>query len=185
MAKVKWRKWNRAIHRDLGYFFFFMSIIYGVSGIAINHLDDWNPNYRITRTEIILDQPVDRNISKEQVKALLEKYGERGNFKNFYFPNPGTLKIFLDGGTALIDVESGHGVIEKMRRRPILKEFNYLHYNPVVWWTWFADAYAIGLVLLAVSGLFILRGKNGITGRGAWLTAVGIIIPVIFMLIYH
>ncbi len=43
----KWRKWNRAIHRDFGYLFFGMTIIYALSGIAINHLDDWNPNYKV------------------------------------------------------------------------------------------------------------------------------------------
>ena len=37
------RKWIRVIHRDMGYIFFGMSLIYGISGIALNHLDDWNP----------------------------------------------------------------------------------------------------------------------------------------------
>jgi hypothetical protein len=30
----------------------------------------------------------------------------------------------------------------------------------------------------------MIRGKKGITGRGAWLTAAGIIIPLIFLLVY-
>ncbi|OQX79829.1 MAG: hypothetical protein B6D64_04160 [Bacteroidetes bacterium 4484_276] len=185
MAKIKWRKWNRATHRDLGYFFFFMSIIYGVSGIAINHLDDWNPNFIVTHKTIQLENPVSTEITKQEVIEILKAYNEEDYYKNFYFPNEYTLKIFLKGGSALIDIETGEGTIEKTRRRPIFKEFNYLHYNPVVWWTWFSDAYALGLVLLAFSGLFILRGKNGITRRGAWITAAGIIIPIVFLLIYH
>jgi hypothetical protein len=40
------------------------------------------------------------------------------------------------------------------------------------------------LILLAVTGLFILGGKNGISGRGAWLTALGIIIPALFLIFY-
>jgi len=185
MAKIKWRKWNRATHRDLGYFFFFMSIIYGISGVAINHLDDWNPNFIVTHKTISLGNSIDKKIKKQQVIELLKLYDEDDNYKNHYYPNPYTLKIFLKGGNALIDIETGNGMIEKMRRRPIFKEFNYLHYNPHVFWTWFSDAYAIGLVVLAFTGLFILRGKNGITRRGAWITAAGIIIPIVFLLIYH
>jgi hypothetical protein len=185
MAKIKWRKWNRATHRDLGYFFFFMSLIYGISGIAINHIGDWNPNFIVTQKTIKLENPIGTDITKQEVIELLRAYDEDENFKNYYFPNPYTLKIFLNGGSALIDVETGNGSIERMRRRPIFKEFNYLHYNPVVWWTWFSDAYALGLVILAFTGLFIVRGKNGITRRGAWITAAGIIIPILFLLIYY
>jgi hypothetical protein len=43
MAKLTWRKWFRIIHRDFGYLFFGVTLVYAVSGIAINHLDDWNP----------------------------------------------------------------------------------------------------------------------------------------------
>lgn len=185
MTKIKWRKWNRAIHRDLGYFFFAMSVIYGISGIAINHIDDWNPNYDITRKSIELGHPVDPAIKKQEVIALLDKYDEADNYKKHFMANTETLKVFLDGGSALINVNTGYGQIEKISRRPILHAMNFLHYNPKKWWTLFADAYAIGLVILAVTGLFILRGKNGITRRGAWLTAAGIIIPIIFLLLYH
>ncbi len=185
MAKIKWRKWNRATHRDLGYFFFFMSIIYGISGIAINHVGDWNPNFIVTQKTINHGSAISPDISKQEVIELLEKYEEEYNFKKFYFPNPYTLKIFLKGGIVLIDIETGNGMIEKMRRRPIFNEFDYLHYNPVVWWTWFSDVYALGLVILATTGMFIVRGKNGITRRGAWITTVGIIIPIVFLLIYH
>jgi hypothetical protein len=44
---------------------------------------------------------------------------------------------------------------------------------------WFSDVYAAALALLAVTGLFVLKGKQGIKGRGAWLTASGVIVPLI------
>jgi hypothetical protein len=30
----------------------------------------------------------------------------------------------------------------------------------------------------------VLKGKHGITGRGAWLTAVGVLIPVLYWVYY-
>jgi uncharacterized protein len=185
MKKIKWRKYNRAIHRDLGYFFFAMSVIYGLSGIAINHIGDWNPNYVITQKIIDYGQPIDRNISKEEVIKFLEKYGEEDNYKKHFFPNNNLLKVFIDGGSVLVNTRTGQGEIEIIKRRPVFHAVNYLHYNPKKWWVWFSDAYAIALVLLAVSGLFILRGKNGITRRGAWFTIAGILIPVLFLFLYY
>jgi len=114
MKTFKWRKWNRAIHRDLGYFFFAMSVIYGISGIAINHISDWNPNYDITNKQVDFGQPVNRNISKTEVIEFLKKYGEENNYKKHYFPNGSIFKIFLNGGSVLIDTNTGQGEIEKM-----------------------------------------------------------------------
>jgi len=62
---------------------------------------------------------------------------------------------------------------------------NFLHLNESKkLWTWMADLYAIALALLAITGLFVLKGKKGITGRGAWLTGAGVVIPVVFLLMY-
>jgi uncharacterized membrane protein YhdT len=47
-----------------------------------------------------------------------------------------------------------------------------------------ADIHAVVLLILAVMGLFVLKGKKGITGRGAWLTGAGILAPVIFLSLY-
>jgi hypothetical protein len=42
-----------------------------------------------------------------------------------------------------------------------------MHLNhPKKLWTWMADIYAAVLIILAVTGLFVLKGKKGITGRG-------------------
>lgn len=183
--KIKWRKWNRAVHRDVGYFFFAMSLIYGLSGIALNHIGDWNPNYIITRKMVEVGHPLDQEITREQVLDLLQPYGEADNYKKHFMPNMSQLKIFLNGGSLLIDVETGEGVIEKISRRPIFHAVNYLHYNPKKWWTWFSDAFAGALIVLASTGLFIIRGRNGITRRGAIITAAGIIVPIIFLLLYY
>jgi len=47
-----------------------------------------------------------------------------------------------------------------------------------------ADLYAFSLLLLAITGLFILKGKKGFSGRGKWLVGAGILVPIIFLLIY-
>jgi hypothetical protein len=186
MKKINWRKYNRAIHRDLGYIFFAMTVIYALSGIAINHLDDWNPNFIIT-TKDIKAQPLSNldSVSKDQILAILKQNGEGDNYRKHYFPERGVVKVFLRSGTAWIDLESGEGVVEKLKRRPIFNEFNYLHYNPGKWWTWYSDAFAVALILLAFSGLFILKGKNGITRRGAILTIIGIAVPIVFLILFY
>ncbi|MCP4750540.1 MAG: hypothetical protein GY866_06585 [Proteobacteria bacterium] len=51
-------------------------------------------------------------------------------------------------------------------------------------WTYAADVYAAILGIVAVTGLFVLRGRKGITGRGAWLTGAGIVVPVVFLWVY-
>ena len=52
---MKWRKWIRILHRDIGYLATGLTVIYAISGVAVNHVDEWNPNYSIERSTIKLD----------------------------------------------------------------------------------------------------------------------------------
>ncbi len=182
---MKIRKLNRITHRDLGYLFFGMSIIYAISGISLNHIKDWNPNY------IVESQVLNSNLTNQiyleenQIMNFLDSINEKENFKKYYFPSESTLKIFIENGSIMVNTETGEAHLEKLRRRPIFHQFNYLHYNHSKrLWTWFADIYAVALLLLSITGLFMLKGRQGITGRGAWLTIAGIIIPLLLYLYY-
>ena len=179
----KWRKWNKAIHRDFGYFFLGMTFIYGLSGIALNHMKDWNPNYVIVNKEINIG-PVNHQLKKAEIKSILKQYDEEGNYKNHYYPNDNLLKIFIEDGTVFINMETGEGILEKTKRRPIFREVNYLHYNPIKYWTWYSDIFSGALILLGITGILIPKGSRGITQRGAWLTIIGIIIPIIYLFAY-
>ena len=181
------RKWNRIIHRDLGYIFCCMSIIYGLSGIALNHMDDWNPDYIIDTKKLSLDNPPPArdSITRETAASIARELDPEYTYRSHFYPSPNTLKIFLKQGSATIHLSSGNTYIEEIRRRPVFYQVNFLHYNkPKKLWTWISDIFAGALILLAISGLFMIRGSKGITGRGAWLTGAGILIPSIFLLIY-
>jgi hypothetical protein len=39
-------------------------------------------------------------------------------------------------------------------------------------------------MFVTITGLFLVKGKNGITRRGAVLTAIGVIVPLLFLFIY-
>lgn len=174
------------MHRDFGFLFFGLTLVYSISGIALNHLDDWNPNYIIIREEITIENPARLypGVSKAEVKEVMKELGEEKNYKNHYFPESGQIKVFLKGGAVYINTESGYGLLEIVRRRPLFREMNYLHYNPLESWKWISDVFAGALIILAITGLFLIKGSKGITGRGAWLTILGILIPVIFLYIY-
>src|SRR5256885_9515808 len=48
LIRKRWRAWLRAIHRDIGYLAVGFTVIYALSGIAMNHIDDWDPNFHAT-----------------------------------------------------------------------------------------------------------------------------------------
>lgn len=184
MKKKTLRRWNRATHRDLGYFFFGVTLIYAISGIALNHLDDWNPSYSVKNATYNFEKGMSqKEITQDKVLNWLEEKGYEDKYKKHYFPDDKSVKIFLKSGSMKVNLDTGKGELELLEKRPLLYEFNYLHYNPIKWWTYFSDIYSVALVIIAITGLFIVRGKNGIKRRGAILTIGGILIPIVFLII--
>ncbi len=183
---IKWRKINRVVHRDLGYFFTGMILIYALSGIALNHMNHWNPNYIIKQHKTRLTVPDNFDThEKEAAQQMARASGASAEYKNHYFPATGILKIFLEGGgSVVVDLQTGDTSIESIKKRPLFNEVNFLHYNPGKLWLWFSDIFAVALAILAITGLFILRGKNGITRRGAWLTTAGLLVPLVLLFLY-
>ena len=39
---------NRAVHRDAGYLVAGLTLLYAVSGVAVNHRAEWNPSWNLT-----------------------------------------------------------------------------------------------------------------------------------------
>lgn len=184
--KFNWRKWNRFIHRDFGFFFFGMTIIYALSGIAINHINDWNPNYQIENSYYeISNSELFNDVNDEQVHEILGLVDQDAKFKKYYYMRPGLLKIFIKNGSVLLNTETGDASVETLRRRPIFFYMNYLHYNPGSWWKWFSDIFAGALIILAISGVIMNKGKKGIKGRGGVYLALGIIIPLVFLFFFR
>jgi hypothetical protein len=181
---MKIRKVNRAIHRDLGYFFVGMAIIYGVSGIALNHRHEWNPNYVVTQESKELKLPSKELEDKELAMFFLKQVGEEKSYRT-QLASGETFRIFINNGSLEVNMPNGEAKLEKVRKRAVFNQLNFLHYNtPKKLWTWFSDLFAAGLIILAITGMFVLKGKNGITRRGAWITAAGIIIPLILLFVY-
>ncbi len=185
---MNWRKWNRWLHRELGYLFFGMTIIYGLSGIALNHhvARHWDADIISRSDEYALVLPsVKDSVDRSTIETILEVTGERNAYKNYYFPDENTLMIYLKGGHIDADLPSGRIRVTTVRHRPLFREVDYLHYNkPKKLWTWFSDLFALALILMAVSGIIMLKGKKGLTGHGGILVLAGILIPLLFLLIH-
>ena len=185
--KNKLRKWNNIIHRDIGYFFFGITIIYSISGIALNHkvMEHWTPEYIIEIKDFQTKIDIERNnTTDEQVKKLLIELGEKNNLKKYFYTNDTTLKIYIKSGIIIFNPETKKGNIDTAKKRPIFKQTIFLHYNPNIWWTIFSDIYAVALFLLAISGLFIIRGKKGLKWRGAIIATIGLLIPILFLVFF-
>lgn len=176
---------NRAVHRDLGYFFVGMAVIYGLSGIAMNHRHDWNPSFIITQESHQLELPTDSpEDEKEMSLFFLDQVDPKATYRT-QLVQENNLRIFIEKGSMNVNLLTGEAHYETIRKRPVFHPINQLHYNtPRKLWTWFSDAFGLGLIILAISGMFILKGKNGITRRGAWITATGILIPLFLLFLY-
>ncbi len=181
----RWRGVCRVLHRDLGYLFFGLTVVYAVSGIALNHRNDWNPSYHITRQETPLPASgTNAPLTAAAAVQVLREAGITGAYQSHYVPAADQVRIFFQGGNATLDLAAKTVVIESLRRRPVLHAFNTLHYNPGRGWTWVADIYSAALLIVAVTGLFLLRGHQGITRRGGVLIALGLLLPGVLAWVY-
>ncbi len=180
------RKWSRIIHRDLSFFFTGAILIYAISGIIMNHRDSINPHYSVALNSFVLVKklPPQNEISKEDVIEILTNLDEADSYTKHYFPEKNILKVFIKGGSSLVvDIDTHTATFEKLTKRPILSFITKLHYNPGRWWTLFADLFAFSLLIITLSGLIMLKGRKGLSGRGGVELIAGMLVPLLFLLI--
>jgi hypothetical protein len=180
---MMWRRWNYVLHRDIGFLCIGLTLLYAISGVAVNHIKQWNPSYSVERVETNIGPVVGNPADTATARMILARLDEPGQLESSYRPDRNSLQLFVEGRSITVDLASGHVVHDRAISRPVLREMNFLHLNhPKKAWTWFADLYAVALAFLAISGLFMIRRKT--LRRGLVLTAVGIVLPVFSLALY-
>jgi uncharacterized protein len=178
---LRWRPAVRSLHRDIGYFAVGLTVVYAVSGLAVNHIADWDPNFHNyeARHQVAVPLPEDDRAAADTVLAALAITAPPAEV---YRSDPRELSILLDGSTLHVDLDSGVVVEDGQRPRLLLRIANWLHLNRGKQaWTYIADGYAVFLLFLAASGMFMLPGRKGLLGRGGLLVLLGIAVPVVYV----
>ena len=185
---INWFKLNRSLHKDLGYLCIGMTLIFAISGIALNHINDWDSNYRVTT------QTWPIKITQEQLKQAngpdlvfnaLPSLSKQQKVKAQYWQSPTQYKLFLHQATLLIDIQKQSATLERIEPRLLLRSLNFLHLNEAKQaWTWFSDIFALLLIYLAISALFMVKGRKGVIGPRGMLVVIGFILPIGFVLVY-
>ncbi len=193
-SNVKWRPWLIKLHRDVGYFFVGLTLIYAVSGIAVNHRRHWDYDHARTTTPAVVGSPRDLigsdMVTEEDenrlVAVLLDRLGREQEPSQVLWRTPRQMTVFFGRGEDdLVDYDPVAGVATvSTRERRFTYWLNRVHLNDHnATWTWFADGYALGLIFLAVSGAVMLKGKSGLRGRGWWLILLGVVLPFVVLLV--
>ena len=186
MTNFSWFRLNRSLHRDIGYFCVGMTLIFAISGIALNHIHEWNSNYQVTQQsfEIVISES---DIEKDDFEVwLLQKLAIEGQQINARFwQSPSQYKLFLTQKTIYVNLSDNQVVLEEVKPRFLLRSLNFLHLNEAKKaWTLFSDFYAGLLIFLAISALFMVKGKRGVLGIRGGLVISRFALPAFFVVYY-
>jgi uncharacterized protein len=180
--KIRWRPWLRALHRDFGYLAVGLTLIYALSGLAVNHLADWDPNFENYEREFAVNATLPLDDDEEAARIVQEQAGITDEPVDVYRVTDDLLEVTFDDRTLHVTLGSGKVFEEGQEPRFFLRAANWLHLNRgKKAWTWFADGYAVVLVFLATSGMFMIPGRKGLVGRGAVLVGLGVAIPLLYL----
>ncbi len=177
LIKKRWRAWLRAFHRDFGYLAIGFTVIYAVSGIAQNHIEDWGEISYSTFESSKAITPIPSDVSDEQAIATIS------GLANFGKPTAAIragdeIRLEYANGSKVTAIGS-EVTIQGRERRAFIGAANWLHTaRNKKGWRYVADVYAALLLYLAISGIFMIKGKLGLKGRGAILMSIGIAVPV-------
>ena len=159
---MNWRRVNRAVHRDLGYLCAGLTVVYALTGVLLNHLPTGTRTGRLERVAARAAPPPAERFAEADLARILAELGSARSQPGRSSGTPTTLQIFFDAGRALsVDLPTGGVEGEIVRERRLLTFLDNLHLNRAGQaWTWLADPYAAALGLLALTGLFVLKGKG-------------------------
>ncbi|HEY5921883.1 MAG TPA: PepSY-associated TM helix domain-containing protein [Kofleriaceae bacterium] len=176
-VKKRWRAWLRAVHRDFGYLAIGFTVIYAVSGIAQNHIEDWGEvSYRNYEKTIQIAAVSDDASDEVAIKTVADAADLGAPTSSFRAGDEVRLEYANGAKATAIGTEL---TIQGRERRAFIGAANWLHTaRNKSGWRYVADVYAALLLYLAISGIFMIKGRLGLKWRGAVLISIGVAVPV-------
>ena len=183
IIKKRWRGWLRAIHRDFGYLAVGFTLIYALSGIAINHIKDWDPNFHSQERSLTI-APIPSDATDDAAVALVIAATGTGKPDDVFRAGDELRLGYSDGTNVTAIGDTGQVTVQARQPRFFLRIANWLHYNRgKKAWTYVADLYAVMLLYLAISGIFMIKGRLGLRWRGTILVGIGIAAPLAYVVL--
>ena len=173
-------RWVRQIHLWIGAWGALAAVVYGFSGLVMNHRfgeDAWPQGNSDERGRVVLALPPTARQTPQALVAWLQQQHQLQAQVVRKAP-PGTARLdgrevpqpakwTLAGGSARaswsLEYMPGNATAEvKRSRHTWLAAINRLHKGYGGWvWTLLADSFALGMLLLGMSGLWMwARGRN-------------------------
>jgi len=166
-------RWIRQFHLWIGAWGALAAILYGITGLVMNHrfgLDAWpqGDSNELGKTSLVV--PAGARATPEQLSLWLR--AEQGLDAQVIRKGPPgkdgkPAKWTLGGGTASdswsLDYVPGEERLElKRSSHTVLAALNRLHKGyGSQWWILLADSFAIGMILLGLSGIWMwARGRS-------------------------
>ena len=173
----------RALHRDAGYLAVGLTLVYAISGLAVNHIGDWDPDYVRYRRVHTLPAPLPSD-AQAAAAFIRSRLGIREVPREVYRSGPEHLDLLFERRTLHANPATGHVVDQGQEPRFFLRFANWLHLNRgKKAWRIVADLYAVFLLFLALSGMVMLPGRLGLRGRGGVMVLLGIAVPILYVVL--
>ncbi|NQY20215.1 MAG: hypothetical protein HRT40_02715 [Campylobacteraceae bacterium] len=185
----------RSLHRDLGYFVIGLTLIYAITGFILSGRDlGW------MEQTYIYEQNLSQNISKDEfIKKLkktmknteivtdihpaIMKYSIK-KIKSFEFKKEEENILYFKYKANIIKYNkiSGDMIFEIHSYPGFLKKFITAHKSKQKdVWFYLAIMYSIILSFLAISAMFMVKGKYSFPRRGVFIMLSGIALVIAFL----
>lgn len=185
----------RSLHRDLGYFVIGLTLIYTITGFILSGRDlGW------MEQTYIYEQNLSQNISKDEfIKKLkktmknteivtdihpaIMKYSIK-KIKSFEFKKEEENVLYFKYKANIIKYNkiSGDMIFEIHSYPGFLKKFITAHKSKQKdVWFYLAIMYSIILSFLAISAMFMVKGKYSFPRRGVFIMLSGIALVIAFL----
>lgn len=172
----------RNLHRDLGYFYIGLIISFALSGILMNHRDQFHAEkYNVETKNIEVKLPNKEAISEDFAKNIIKQFDVADTYRKHKIKGE-TLRISFKNTDVEVDLNTGKGELTTYNKTPIISQMMKLHKSTSNWWIYYADIFGLSLITIAITGaIMIPAGKFSFKNRGWKLALAGVIIPLIVL----
>lgn len=143
-------------------------------------------DYTYELKEVTIDVPENAlDLDSEAVILALSEKWDLADVYDSHRIRDNELRIFYDDNVILdADLTTGEGKLEYKKKVPFLGHTMFLHKTTNKFWIWYSDIFGIAMLVIAITGMLITKGKNSFKKRGWKLTVLGLFFPLLILILF-